>query len=588
MNEISTVASVFALAQYINPGTTTPGSVALGSPGDYTLATIPQSATGLINAFANVPLLENIATGNAVSSTTLTGTATVVSGATVTATPEATKLNHLANILATCVNQATAAGGNCATLFGAAVPPPNAAFTSQPTATFAAAVDTLQAAYYMATNPTDVATITANGANTSTANLATLYALPPAASPFQPGLTARPTDWTLGIVFSGGTSVCSGTSNLFINYPYAISIDAGGNLWMANGGTGTAGATTQMSPNGTPLNCSGTIFGSRGGAVIDTAGNVWTTSNITSAVYKFNGTTTTTVTAAGKTYGIAADGVGNIFYTVPASAALYSLPSNATSSTAPTSIGAVVSGNAYGLAVDTKGTVIVGQSASGGAVIETTAPTKVGGSTYATPATLTAANNFAGVYSLAVDASGNVWVSNSAGTSAGSATASGTAPGNTTSYITPAFSSTTTGATNTVTYTESAADSLFTGGLATARQIAIDGAGNVWTANNTAASSGLYGVTEVSNTNLALSPTQTTTAVNGGGFTTYTQNGGFQKAVTFFTGLRGMAIDPSGNVWTSNTGSTTNTTVTMMLGAAVPVVTPVSKQLSAGTGPVKP
>jgi len=106
----------------------------------------------------------------------------------------------------------------------------------------------------------------------------------------------------------------------------------------------------------------------RGGAVIDTAGNVWATSDATNVVYKFNGTTTTTIPVSGATftYGIAADGKGNVFFTDPSGLKLYELPSSATATTVPTLIGPVATSSPYQIAVDSKGTVVVAQSGASG------------------------------------------------------------------------------------------------------------------------------------------------------------------------------------------------------------------------------
>ena len=577
INEVTTAATVTALAQYINPGTTTAGSVTIGTNGDYTAATVPQAGTGLVNAFNTIANLANVPAGTAVTSATATGTSTAATGAVVTITPETAKINTIANILAACVNSTASNSANCTTLFSNATPPA-AVNTSQPTATFATAVDTLQAAYYMATNPIDDTPATTSTYPTNITNLYNLQAA--AGAPFAPTLTAVPTDWTIGISYSSGTTTCANGA-LFINYPYANSIDKAGNIWMANGGSSTAGATTEMSPTGLPLNCSGTTLGSRGGATIDTAGNVWSVNSATTpGVVKFDGTTTTTIPvgtaiASNKPYAITADGKGNVFFTDSVALTLSELPSTATASTAPTVIGSVTGSSPYFIAIGGNNTVVIGQSGASGSTITAYPTTIVGGSSYsATPVAVSSTADYAGVYGIAFDNAGGFYVGNSAGTS-------GAIPGNTTSRTALSFSSVNPGDTNTVTFTQGTPTAQFAGGLSTARIIAIDGAGNIWYANNTAASSGLYAVSEFNKSLVALSPSST-------GTTAATQNGGFQKAATFFTGLRGMAIDPSGNVWTSSTASTTNTIITEIVGAAVPVITPISAQIAGGTFATKP
>jgi len=574
ITEGTSAGSIWALQQYINPGTSTPGSASVGSP-----STI-QAKLGLANAFATVANLVSVSTGTPIVSTTQTGTGVnLTTTATVTITPEAGKLNTIANILAACVNNATSSATNCTTLFSNA-PPPLQSTTSQPSASFPTTpVDTLQAAYYMATNPT-------NGSTTALANLA---ALSSATAPFQPTVAATPTDWTMGIAYSS-SSVCDGGGN-FVAYGYEDSVDAAGNVWMANGGSATNSATTQMSPIGKPLACTAIIGASRGGATIDTNGNVWSasgfaaSSTVATNVFKFDGTNTTAIQvgAAGsavKPYAIHADGAGNVFFTDSGNLKLYELPSTATGATVPTLIGTVTGSSPFHIDIDARETVIIGQSGSGGSTITAYPLTNVGGSTYvASPGmALAQTTGYAGVYGVDFDSSGNFWVGNSAGTSG-----AGTGPGNTTSYTSIGYSTATSGAAVTASFgTPADVTGIFAGGLSTARIVAVDGANNVWTTDDTAASSGLYAVSEFTHTGVALSPTSTT------GTTTVTNNGGYQKAATVLAGPRGIAIDPSGNLWITNTASTANNWVTEMVGAAVPVVTPVSAKIAGNQFGVTP
>ena len=372
VNEVSTAASVAALAQYINPGTSTPGSMTLGTNGDYTIAptaTAPnQAGAGLNNAFAIVPYLQNIYNGSAATtfSPTSSNAKASVSNVFVTATIETAKLNTIANILAACVNQTSATSSTgCSTLFTNAVPP-NPAYTSQPGATFATAVDTLQAVYYMFTNPTNVtppttgATPPATSTNTSTANLAALYNLSNAQAPFQPILTVQPSDWTIGIVYTAGSKLCAG-GGPFINYGYNMSIDVSGNIWMANG-TGTNSDLAEMSPLGAPLNCSTTIPGTRSFPAIDTLGNVWLASNTSAFIYKFDGTNTIAIPVTGTTspttYTVSADGSGNVFFVDSANALLYELPATATAASTPLLIGTSGSTIVPSIAIDRQGNAL--------------------------------------------------------------------------------------------------------------------------------------------------------------------------------------------------------------------------------------
>jgi hypothetical protein len=127
VNEVTTVASMFALQQFFKPS----GS-GLGSFG-----TSSTNITGLANAFATVNNLVNINSGTANLSTTATGTVAVGYSPVVTITPEQSKINTIANILAACVNS-SGSGAPCSTLFSGV--------------NSTAALDTLQAAYYLAVN----------------------------------------------------------------------------------------------------------------------------------------------------------------------------------------------------------------------------------------------------------------------------------------------------------------------------------------------------------------------------------------------------------------------------------------------------
>ncbi|HEY5330324.1 MAG TPA: hypothetical protein VIJ79_10600 [Acidobacteriaceae bacterium] len=557
MDEATTVATLAALQQFFNPATE-----------GFGYNTTAQSALGFANGVATISTLANPAGGGAGANTTVTP-ASSVAGVTVTATPETAKINTIANILAACVNTSSQSGNvsaNCQTLFDNAVPPASSNVTSQPGTTYLSAVDTLQAGYYMLVNPTD-------GGATALNNLFTLGGS--GIVPFQPVLSAAPTDWTIGVTYSSSTN-CAGGSN-FLQYGYQIGIDANGNVWTANGNATTSGLS-EIGPSGSPMACSDIAYNKlRGGAVIDTAGNVWATSDATNVVYKFNGTTTTTIPVSGATftYGIAADGKGNVFFTDPSGLKLYELPSSATATTVPTLIGPVATSSPYQIAVDSKGTVVVAQSGASGTTITAYPTTTVGGSTYPAAGTaLTNAAAYVGAYGLAFDSNGGFWVGNSAGKSG--------APGDFTDYTPVTYSSTTAGDPNTVVFgTPINTTAISAGGLSTARQTAVDGAGNVWFPNNSAASSGLFAVTELSSAGVALSPTAGTAGAA-------TQNGGFQKAATVFASPRGLAIDPSGNVWVTNTASTFPNWITEIVGAAVPVVTPLSAAAANNTFGTKP
>jgi hypothetical protein len=336
MDEISTAASVLALAPYINPGTTA-GTEVIGTNGKNVATSTPQAAIGLNNAVAAI--------GNLTStSASYTGTASTTTGVTVTATPEAGKIVTIANILAACINNATLPNALCTQLFNGAI-----------SLTGAKAVDTIQAAYYMATNPADLGTQTS--CTGSTTNIGCLYNLAGGTPPFQNGLTAQPTDWTIGVTYSAVGS-CTGLASpngLFLDGPTHAAVDANGNIWVMNQTTtGNKAALVEMSPVGKPLAClnpDAQTYGSN--VTIDPSGNVWglwSHGTVTGELEEipYNATTGTYTTGSPVAYtplggggstnniaGLVADIYGNIFYSAPVSGGtLYEIPAPGASTTA--------------------------------------------------------------------------------------------------------------------------------------------------------------------------------------------------------------------------------------------------------------
>ncbi len=233
INELSTAATVYALAQYISPG-----SVAGGTRIGTSAST--QGTTGLNNAVAQIANLTNIGNSSltSIQAPQYTGTNSSVSGITVTAAADYPKLVDVANILASCVNQSTATSAtNCADLFNNATAP-TPVNTSQPSATFTTATDAVQAAYFLATNPGLVGTVpTCNNSSSSTTKASCLFGLISSTAPFQTGTSTAPTDYTIGVNYTA-TGTCAGGS--FISGPYHANVDASGNLWFINGAANNA------------------------------------------------------------------------------------------------------------------------------------------------------------------------------------------------------------------------------------------------------------------------------------------------------------------------------------------------------------
>jgi hypothetical protein len=716
MNEETTTATVFALAQYINPGSG-PGGAMIGTNGANTSSSTPQGAVGLNNAVAGIVNLANVMTGAAVTANTYKGTNPNVANVTVTATPETAKLITIANILGACINSASASGNPCTDLFANATPPPNAAVTSQPAASFVSAQDTIQAAYYMAINPASNGTLTSCTTSSATTKLNCLYNLASTKPTYSSGLTAVPTDWTLSVSYSayttgasvvlasGGAAITPYTcanAHYFLYGPQHSAVDAYGNLWFINGIQHTDNVSA-ISPIGVPLFCASGIDPSSPFAsniTIDTAGNIWanytpasgaTTGQIYEVPAPGAAPTATALTAYSttalgsgtqQTTGIVADGYGNVFYTTNSGGmSIYEIPAGTTASSTTASflIGSNSSAtgtNIYG-AADSVGRVYFGSNSTTAPVLEVTpASANISGYTIAggqvtfttvnspgftagqtvivsglTSAdgllldrqhlalTAVTANSFSAATTLSAT-SGAVTdpgiavivptgavsyslIDDNVGTSLygaaldnsnyfyGGGTCCGSAPEEELLKLTvnPAGTAISSASGN---YSWSAQN---IGGLNGTRSVALDGADNLWFGNEYPSSdggvaenpsTGVYSLGEVSTagtgstaTFTALSPAATglsgsdvcVTGTAAG--TGCPVGGGFQKATLGYT--TGLSIDPSGNVWAPNFTSpadvgtgTGNGNIVEIIGAAVPVVTPLAVAAANGALATKP
>jgi len=264
INEVTTVASVFALAQFMSPGAN--------------VGTSATNASGLANAFSSMNNLVSI--GGAAPGPSLPAGATAPT----------TILNTLANILNSC----TGSAGPCTALFSAATPGGAAAPTNA-----------LDAALAIAQHPA--------------MSPSALYALTAATPPFQPALTQAPNDWMLSFNFTGGgldepsalaidqnnnvwvanytgavtelspqgqaLSPAAGFTGGGLNECYGLTIDNTGDVWVSNeqsSGSVNAGhgSLTELSSSGQILSGSG---GFSGGGInfpvavaSDASGNIWT------------------------------------------------------------------------------------------------------------------------------------------------------------------------------------------------------------------------------------------------------------------------------------------------------------------------
>jgi hypothetical protein len=527
MSEVTTVATMAAVSQFFNPADDTLKADATG-----------QQRIIMLNLPNTVAILADASTGLANTSKTIAATAagSIASGVALTATPESAKINTLANILSACINGTDATAAACGTLFSAAAPPiPNT--TNLNGGGFPPATDTLQALYYIFTNPS----------NGNPTNLSALFALQPAVgAPYAPALSAAPTDWTIGVSYAstGAASSCS-TGN-FISSPTDINIDSLDNVWFGNAQTG--GNLSAISAAGAPLFCVNFDAGaSATGGTIDAYSpatnvynpNVWFAGP--STMYRYNPNTKALLAfPVGVTpLAITADGAGNVYFTAVAgtTGSLYMLPAGAgtPSVVAAVEISNTVGPNPVRLMADntsatpkaTPGNIWV---SSGSNFVSQVSPTSTTGagvlngfltSPFAAPSGnaygLTLDNN-SDVFASAVD-NGAIFQLSHSGTSWTPAGGGWPFPGG-------------------------------SAGISAPTGIAVDGRANTWIPNSVSPS-----ISEISffGPN-ALSPAT-----------------GFQKAPSFLNANSAIAIDQAGNVWVAGTG---NNFITEIVGGAVPLYQP--------------
>jgi len=215
INEVTTAAAVYALAQFLSAG----GNLGASST----------NTVGLKNAVATAQALASISTGSS------PGTAFAANGSS-----PAPKIDTLANLLNSCAS-ATAGGKACSGLFSA-------------TATSSGAPEnTLDAAFNLVRNPAQ--------------NVATLYALASSSSAFTPALAKQPSDWTLFINYTGGG----------MNNPTSLGVDSAGNVWVASQLGGVASLFSPLGAPLFAQGVTGSGLGYSFGLAVDANNNAWIT-----------------------------------------------------------------------------------------------------------------------------------------------------------------------------------------------------------------------------------------------------------------------------------------------------------------------
>jgi hypothetical protein len=209
VDEVTTAATVFALAQFMNPTLGAGVTPTIGGPapggGVYN--------RGLVAAMDNtLPALINAASGTALGNAT--------SGA-VTITREAAKLNSIANTLAACVNTAGQTSGSdvtsaCGRLFK----------YSNANNAVVRPYDTVQAGLMMALYPYS--------------SVSDLFYLATAESPFT-GLGSTPNDWTLATSYALPSMGVGINGSATSRTSMSLDIDSTGRIWFPSTTSGATG-----------------------------------------------------------------------------------------------------------------------------------------------------------------------------------------------------------------------------------------------------------------------------------------------------------------------------------------------------------
>jgi streptogramin lyase len=248
INELTTVAGEWALAQFLDSS----GQIA-GAPAT--------NQVGLLNAAATAgDNLADISTGDPASF--LPTALDCSSGLPPNNCDTLDRLNTLGNILASCVQSTgaspalplcAAANSPCDILFACTGTPSNAT--------------TLQAAHSIALNPA--------------ANVSRLFAAQQAPLPYQPSLLAPPEGFEIALgLFPLAARISS---------PLGIAADSGGNIWIANS---NIASVVELSPTGRfvgRFNPAGSNFDNPFDIEISAAGDVWVSNSNGASLTQLDG-----------------------------------------------------------------------------------------------------------------------------------------------------------------------------------------------------------------------------------------------------------------------------------------------------------
>jgi streptogramin lyase len=359
------------------------------------------------------------------------------------------------------------------------------------------------------------------------AALTALYTLSASAPPLQQSNSAAPNDWTIAIKYAA-----SGT----LSSPTGIAIDAAGNAWVTNGSGNASYGLVKLTSTGNLVNnySGGGLIGAKGLA-IDKSGNIWVANAPTNSVIEFNSAGVVQSGTNGFTGGglngpsaLAIDSGGNVWVANLNGSSVTELNSSGSPTSANGSTGFTASNSISlpsGIAIDSTGNVWIANYGNSNVVKLTNSGTVASGSPFSDQA-------LQGPSAIAVDTGGNAWVP---GAVTGASVAGAVSEFSNAGVAVSA--------------------SPFTGGgLLYASAVAISGT-TAWVVNKRTGS----GLTEIVSGQTAPS----------------SPSAGFGS----LSSPSAVAVDPSGDVWTANSG---DNTVSEFIGITAPVVTPIA---AAHVGP---
>ena len=474
----------------------------------WTLAPFTQDITHIATSSTNSRGLANAFLNSQLIVDTSTGNTPTTLPSNLTT--ETGKIYALADAVASCINSDGTTG--CAPLFSAATPVNGSA----PTNTWDALINIVK-------NPGN--------------NVAGVFSAIGPQPPFPTTLAQAPNDWTLSLTVTGG-GVAS---------PESLAVDSQGNVWVAD----FNGLLSAFNPQGTPISSAG--FGSGllsedFGLTIDPSDNIWVTieeqpshNSTRGSVVRFSGVSsggtlgTSTLFSDNSInfpYAVAADSNGSIFianYSVTGSTTNLVTLNPATSAYTPVSTGGQI-GFPVALAADTAhGVWITGTSGGGASIAHVDASGNI----------IFSSDCCGPVGGVALDSSGDVWLTDSqdsdaAGDSGGAVTEFDPNGNTLHAFVTA-------------------------GGITNPSHVAVDAAQNVWITNLHTNNPGPNeSISEVAGSN-SNSPGS---AISPG--TGFGRDAGLLLPYS-------LAIDPSGNLWVSNTGGNS---LVMFFGLAAPTKTP--------------